>query len=220
MLDFERLGRRVGDLELPWTIEPVAVARSQEGHFYVLDARNERVFVFDEKLAYVSSFGDHGTGKGQFRAPSALRFGPDGDVLYVVDAHNRRVQAFSPEGEYRFEFGADGALEDRLDHPYGIAADEEGALHVPDVAHHRVAKYDAAGNLLTTYGSRGIQRLQFYKPRGAAVSGANEVYVLDHANHRVTWLSTDGKYRGCIGSRLYTKPARLPQTYDPKDYVE
>ena len=33
-------------------------------------------------------------------------------------------------------------------------------------------------------------------------------------------MTTTGEYVNSFGSRFYTKPARLPQTYDPQDYEE
>ena len=219
MLDFDRLGRRLGAEVLEWSIEPVAVTRDAEGRFFVLDGRNERIFVFDEKLGYERSFGGHGTAPGRFRAPTGLRFSPAGDRLYVVDAHNRRIQAFAPDGTFQFAFGAD-AEGRALELPHGVAVGADGSVFVTDAGASRVVKYDADGRFRAAWGGPGIRRLEFQEPRSIAVDGRGQLIVLDHANHRIQWMTQAGEYLGSAGSRLYTKPARLPETYDPADYEE
>ena len=52
-----------------------------------------RIQRFSDKGAFLSSFGEEGTGPGQFYAPHGLAIDSHG-CLYVVDAFNHRIQKF------------------------------------------------------------------------------------------------------------------------------
>jgi len=219
-LDLARLGRRVGGDELAWTIEPTAVARDESGNVYLLDARNERVFLFAPDWRPLTSFGGHGTQPGRLRAPTALEVSPKVGLVYVVDGGNRRVQAFDRSGEFAFELGAGPEGGGALREPFGLAVDAEGAVYVSDAGGHRIVKYDARGAFLAAWGKRGLGRDELCKPRGLAFDGAGRLVVVDHGNHRGFLQSASGEFLQAFGSRIYTRPARLPDTYDPSEYED
>jgi tripartite motif-containing protein 71 len=198
MVDFERFGRTILDLELEWTIEPIAVTRDEAGAVYVLDGRNERVFVFNERLRPQRSF-------GALSAPTSL-VATDGKV-FVVDS--RGVQVFTAAGDALHSFGADA-----LHTPHGIVLGPDGTLYVSDVAAHRLVHFDKSGNELGVIGQRGIERNQFYKPRALTFDGNGQLNVLDHGNHRIQWFDETNAYAGVFGSRLYTRPARVPGSWE------
>jgi len=81
---------------------------SSDGRFYVLDAGNARIVVFDGQGTYTTQFGTAGHGAGGFdfgdglRIPGGLNLAGsiavDGDgFIYVADVGNRRIQKFSPD---------------------------------------------------------------------------------------------------------------------------
>lgn len=207
MLDFERLGRDLGDVQLEWTVDPLAVTRGPEGRVYVLDARNERILVLDPELRYERSFGGHGTAPGRFRNPTNLAIARDG-TLYIVDTGNRRIQTLSASGEPLSTFGEDPGV--ALEQPFGIAVDEGGAIFASDVATSRILTFDPQGQLIRSLGHAGLGRLEFYKPRSLGIDYNGNLIVLDHGNHRGQVLGPEGEYVVAFGSRLYTRPARLP----------
>jgi len=218
MLDFDLLGRSVAGETLEWTIEPSAVTRDGDGRIFLLDARNERVHVLSPGLAPLFSFGGHGDGPGQLRGPSDLELSPDGKRVFVVDALNRRVQVFDSEGQFQFSF--DGTPGLPFDRPFGIAVAADGKLFITDTGSHVLRIFDADGKPAGSVGGKGIRRSKFFKPRGVEVDGRGRVVVIDHGNHRAQMFSQAGEYLGCFGARLYTRPARLPHTFDPSDYEE
>ncbi|MFT5049030.1 MAG: DNA-binding beta-propeller fold protein YncE [Chlamydiales bacterium] len=218
MLDFDRLGRSVAGVELEWTIEPGAVTRDRAGRIFLLDGRNERVHVISPELSPLRSFGGHGEGTGELWGPSDLELSPDEKRLYVVDAFNRRVVVFAPDGRALFSF--DGAPGQGFDRPYGIAVAPSGKLFITDTGSHRVFMFDMDGKPTGSFGGEGIQRGEFFKPRGVEIDGRGRVVVIDHGNHRAQLFSQDGEYLDSFGARLYTKPARLPESYDAGDYEE
>ena len=54
---------------------------------------------------YLSQFGTHGRGNGQFNQPSGIAIDPTSHNIVVADYGNNRVQIFSSAGVYLSQFG-------------------------------------------------------------------------------------------------------------------
>ncbi len=79
---------------------PTNLAVAGNGDLYVSDGYgNARVHRFDSGGRLLQSWGEPGTGPGQFNLPHGIAVSPDGKV-FVADRENDRVQVFSPEGDY------------------------------------------------------------------------------------------------------------------------
>lgn len=85
-------------------IYPLSIDRGPDGNYYVLDAGNARIQVFDEDGNYVTHFGTKGSALGEFdfgtgRVPEdyagSIAIDDDG-FIYVADPGNRRIQKFAP----------------------------------------------------------------------------------------------------------------------------
>ena len=61
---------------------------------YMCDGNNHRIQVFDLDLNFVRSIGSHGSGRGEFDAPSDVLFGN----MYVAEWGNGRVQVMDSSG--------------------------------------------------------------------------------------------------------------------------
>jgi hypothetical protein len=100
---------------------PTNLAFSPNGDFYVSDGYgNARVHHFSPDGTLVQSWGEPGTGPGEFNLPHGIAVHPDGRV-FVADRENDRIQIFSPDGEYvdqwldtqrptQLQIGADGVV--------------------------------------------------------------------------------------------------------------
>ena len=76
------------------------VSIAPNGDLYVSDGYgNARVHRFSPKGELLQSWGEPGTGPGQFHLVHGVLVLPDGRVL-VADRENDRIQFFSPDGEY------------------------------------------------------------------------------------------------------------------------
>ena len=84
-------GTANGQFGREWTI-PVADA---SGNIYVADRGNSRVQKFSSTGAHLSSFGEPGTGPGQFADIRGIGILPDGNIFV---GSNSRLQVFSPIG--------------------------------------------------------------------------------------------------------------------------
>lgn len=72
-----------------------AVAAGPGGHIFVADFYNHRIQEFTPEGQFVQTFGEKGTGDGQFERP--VDVAAKGDTLYVVDFGNDRIQVFVRE---------------------------------------------------------------------------------------------------------------------------
>lgn len=155
-------------------------------------------------LAAVQSIGTFGEAPGQFNAPKALAFAPDGKLV-VADSGNHRIQVFDANGQVVTTFGRLGALPGEFNEPWGVAVDREGNIYVADTWNHRVQKFAPDGTLLTTWGTfadtQGAleQPGVFWGPRGIFVTDDGRVFVADTGNKRVQVFDTEGRFLGMFG---------------------
>ena len=74
---------------------PQDVAFLPDGRILVADGLdNSRVVILDAEGNFITSFGEAGTGRGEFNGVHALATGPDGRI-FVADRDNNRVQVFN-----------------------------------------------------------------------------------------------------------------------------
>ena len=104
------------------------VAVDSDGSIFVTDTHttlggNNRVLKFDQRGCFLFTFGEHGTGPGQFAGRSPVVSGPEGpygiDIgsrtghLYIADTYNSRVQIFDREGRFLRSIGEGTVVEPR-----------------------------------------------------------------------------------------------------------
>ena len=80
--------------------QPTDVAWDSQGNIYITDGYvNSRVAKYDRNGDWVKSWGDPGTGPGQFRTPHAIAIDRN-DNVYVGDRGNQRIQVFDTDGKF------------------------------------------------------------------------------------------------------------------------
>jgi len=119
---------RVGGPGEPFN-RPTSIAFSPEGDFYVTDGYgNRRVHHFDPQLKLIRSWGEEGTGPGQFSLVHHVWFDTRGGKrrLWVCDRQNNRIQIFTPDGEF---------VEEKTDlrRPNNTWIDAHGFLYVAEL---------------------------------------------------------------------------------------
>ncbi len=170
---------------------PTNLAIAPSGDLYVTDGYgNARVHRFTSDGRLLLSWGEPGTGPGQFRLPHGVAVDREGTV-YVADRENSRVQLFGPAGEYRGEW-TDVAR------PCQVFIDGAGDIYVaelgfragrspemeplpPDTVGGRVSVYDSAGRLRARWGGGRVPTAagDFFAPHGICVDSAGDVYVAE-----------------------------------------
>ena len=77
---------------------PTEMVLGPSGDIYVSDGyRNSRVHRFSADGRLIDSWGEPGTGSGEFNLSHAVAVSPDGRV-YVCDRENSRLQVFTQDG--------------------------------------------------------------------------------------------------------------------------
>lgn len=131
----------------------------------------------------------------RFDRPTAVAFGPSGEV-YVSDGYNHsRVARFTKEGRFDGEWGKRGSGDGELRTPHGLCVDRDERIYVADRENARIVVFDREGTPLATWPSALVGR-----PWGVACAADGFVYVVDGGDQDparprggVTKLTRDGR---------------------------
>lgn len=187
--------------------QPTDVAWDSQGNIYITDGYvNSRVAKFDKNGDWVMSWGEPGTGPGQFRLPHAIAIDRN-DNIYVGDRTNRRVQVFDTNGKYLREWKVDVPPDYRTRAVNGEtpkAGDMSGVgapnslcitsgptqvLYLGESTWPaRIFKVTLDGKVLGVVGKSGRNLKQFSGGHALACPSENEIYVAESSNWRVQKL--------------------------------
>jgi DNA-binding beta-propeller fold protein YncE len=162
--------------------KPTGVALSSNGQIYVSDGYgNARVHKFSEKGELLFSWGEPGSGPGQFRLPHEVRTDKE-DRVWVPDRENSRIQVFDDEGRFLSQWTD-------LIRPTDLFIDDSGTVFVSELC-SRISIFGADGNLLTRWGNEkhSVSDRLFVAPHAIAVDSEGSIYVGEVA---VTYAKTD-----------------------------
>ena len=170
-------GQGSGDSKLNY---PVGVA---VGHnvIAVSDRYSDHVVKkFSLQGDYLSKFGSHGSGDGQFINPQGLCFNSK-DLLYVVDNSNRRVQVFR-ENVFLFKFGSKGHNPGQFQDPRYIAVDSSDQVYVTDYG------FDGGISVFSEDG-HFIKRINCKKPYPICIAPDDHIITEVDNNNSITVFS-------------------------------
>lgn len=167
---------------------PTCVAIAGNGDLYISDGYgNARVHRFTKGGELIRSWGEPGTGPGQFNLPHGIWCTDDGRVL-VADRENDRIQIFDVEGKYLSEWT-------HVQRPTDIFVDSDGLIYVTELAwlegqksfrngpisekaHSRLSILDSDGRKLSQIGTAdGAARGSFWAPHTVCVDSHGDLYV-------------------------------------------
>jgi DNA-binding beta-propeller fold protein YncE len=197
---------------------PTNLAVAPNGDLYISDGYgNARVHRFSPGGELRRSWGEPGSGPGQFMIPHGVAVHPDGRV-FVCDRENDRIEIFSPDGEFLAEWT-------EVQRPTKLVFDERGVAIVAElcwraglrsfrtgpIEEHRpsrVALLDPTGAVLARLGDVGpldptwgaadpCRTGNFCAPHGLALDPNGDLYVAE-----VTW--TVGVSKGLVGPSCHT----------------
>jgi hypothetical protein len=166
-------------------------ARSPSGDVYISDGYgNACVHRFSPDGRHLQTWGESGTGPGQFYIPHNICCDADG-LVYVADRENHRIQVFDGEGRYQTEWRG-------VHRPCALCRDG-GLFYVGEVGPAmratlgfpnlgpRLSVLDGEGRVLARIGRETgpVGPGRFVAPHGMAVDSHGDIYVADLA--RVAW---------------------------------
>jgi streptogramin lyase len=191
------------------------VAWDSEDNIFVSDGYvNSRVAKYDKFGNWEGSFGEPGTGPGQFNTLHSMVIDSE-DRIYIADRGNRRIQVLDRNGKVLNIFQIDVPYPSETVPVLGARA-EEGAnigaqslspinqagspwaicitpppnqvLYVADAYPGRIYKISLDGRVLGWFGGAGRQLKQFGWIHELACPSENEVYAAELLNWRVQKL--------------------------------
>ncbi len=152
---------------------PTGVALAASGEIFVSDGYgNARVHKFTPDGNLIMSWGEPGSGPGQFIVPHAIAIDARGRVL-VADRHNNRIQIFDQEGKYLTEW-------DDVILPTDIYIDQDQVVYIAEL-HPRLSIFDLDGNLLARWGNEGRTKEDplFVTLHSVVADSRGDVYVAE-----------------------------------------
>ena len=191
---------------------PTNVAIGLKGEIYISDGYgNARVHIFSPKGELVRSWGEPGSGPGQFHLPHGIAVAADGRV-FVCDREADRIQIFSPDGEYLSEWKD-------TQRPTHVCFDSEGRCYVTELAWHegdhnyrdnavikkyrhaRMSIFDKNGKVVARWGTPDMTASgSFAAPHGLALDSKNDLYVSE-----VTWTFAVSRGRAPEDTHTFQK---------------
>jgi DNA-binding beta-propeller fold protein YncE len=129
---------------------PTNTAVAPDGSLFVSDGYgNARVHHFSADGQLLKSWGEPGSGPGQFNLPHGIAVDKQGRVL-VADRENNRIQVFTPDGEFVSEFTG-------LIRPCDLHVADEGTIYVAELgrSHGRVTILSPEGQVLAQWTIEG-----------------------------------------------------------------
>ena len=179
-----------------------AVAFDARGHLWVLTRGAVAFFEFDEKGAYIRSFGEK-----LFTRAHGLRIDREGN-LWAGDVGAHTVRKFSRDGQVLLTLGTAGEAGEwneatgsrKLNQPNDVVVADNGDIfiaqgHTPGPnGDARVLKFDKTGKLLTQWGGKGTGPGQFTVAHGVAIDAAGLLWVTDRENQRIQVFDQKGTF--------------------------
>ena len=183
------------------------VAWDTSGNTYISDGYvNSRVAKVDKDGNWLKSWGETGTGPGQFDTPHSLAVDAAGSV-YVADRGNRRIQVFDGEGKFLRQITIDVPVDPDARPAIGnrpttttgsrapgapwaicITPAPHQVLYSSDGFPGRIYKLSLDGKVLGVLGKSGKQLGQFGWIHEMACPSENEIFVAEILNWRVQKL--------------------------------
>jgi DNA-binding beta-propeller fold protein YncE len=200
---------------------PAAVGFDARGHLFVLTRGAQAFWEYDDKGAFIRTFGD------RFTRAHGLRIDREGN-LWATDVGAHTVMKFTRDGQLLLTIGTRGqagtwdetAGTHLLNQPNDIAIAANGDIfvaqgHTPGPnGDARVLKFDKTGKFLTQWGGHGKEPGKFEVAHSIAFDAQGNLWVADRENQRIQVFDTSGKYLREM------KYSGLPCAFEiAKDYV-
>jgi hypothetical protein len=180
------------------------------GNVYISDGYiNSRIAKVDKNGKWLKSWGEPGSGPGQFSTPHSIALDAEGNV-YVADRGNRRIQVFDGDGKFLRQIVIDVPLDPNARPAIGnkpelpitgaqtmapgapwaicITPSPNQVLFSSDGYPGRIYKLSLDGKVLGVLGESGKQLKQFGWIHQIACPSENELFVAELLNWRVQKL--------------------------------
>lgn len=156
-----------------------------DGKYYMAEAGNHRVNVWDLNGKFLFTYGGKGFEFGKMEGPQACKVDGNGE-FFVADLGNNRIQVFDKDGKFQRAWGSIGTTPGKFRRPAGLGIDKYSNVYVTEIGNNRIQIFDKQGNFITEFGSKGSGTGEFENLHGCLVDKATGwLYVADTGNNRV-----------------------------------
>jgi DNA-binding beta-propeller fold protein YncE len=184
------------------------------GNTYISDGYiNSRVAKIDKDGNWLKSWGEGGSGPGQFNTPHSIAVDAQGSI-YVADRGNRRIQVFDGEGKFLRQITIDVPVDPNARPAIGnkpsattgtmapgapwaicITPGTNQMLFSSDGYPGRIYELTLDGKVVGVLGESGKQLKQFGWVHEIACPSETELYVAELLNWRVQKLILETQFR-------------------------
>ena len=190
-LPIRKLGtpiRTIGGLNKPW-----GVAVDEKGQIVVAESGGNCISIFSAHGEKIKTFGEKGSGPGEFSDLGGIAVDGDGNIL-TVDGGNR-IQKFTPDGQFITAVGTQGEKPLQFSDAVGITINQRNKkIYVCDNLNHRIQILNHDLTFSNNFGSRGSGDGKFIGVWDVAFDSTGNVYVADRVNHRVQAFTEKGQF--------------------------
>ncbi|WP_312473445.1 6-bladed beta-propeller [Neobacillus sp.] len=179
-----------GDFSKPFA-KPMDVT-TNSSFTYVSDTKNNRVVAFDVGGNLLYSFGEEGTGKGQFKFPYGIATDDKGRV-FVADLFNGNISIFNEKGKFIDYFAQKTLTDKKISTPAALRIIDK-KVYITDIKTNKAYVFDLNGKLLLEVGKPGTKDGEFNAPNGITADDEGKIYVVDTGNQRVQIFDKTGKF--------------------------
>lgn len=201
---------------------PTNLALAPNGDLFISDGYgNARVHRYSSSGKLLSSWGEPGSGPGQFRIPHGIAVDKQGTV-YVADRENSRIQLFNSDGKYLAEWTD-------VVRPCQVFIDGNNIVYVAELGFYAgmwpgttAPSVDSPGGRVSIFNQRGELKARwgggrnpcapgdFFAPHGICVDLRGDIYVAEVV------MSAGGK-RGLVSHDCHSlqKFTRRRSTHAP-----
>lgn len=155
----------------------------QRGWMYVINAGEAAVRVYDNHGEYQFSFGNQGSGPGEFQMITNLHIDSQNRLL-IVDTGLARISAYTLEGEFitSWEVPSIARVHQIKEHPSGkfvvVGSYSDQLVHIMDADFTKIeSSFVKIEDLLTTNDSKERIIMQFYPGKVEILEDGSIVYV-------------------------------------------
>lgn len=191
---------------------PAKASEGPNGEIYVADGEgNCQIHRFSADGKLLQSWGEPGTGPGQFKCAHGIHVHTDGRV-FVADRQNDRIQIFGPEGEFLESWEEsqrphDVFVKDDLVYvidsfyPKGSTSSRRGPILADEAA--RMSIYDLEGNLMLRWSEEDTSKPgALHSPHGLWVDAEGSIYI---ANNSTAGAKSRGEAKAPFDTQKFVR---------------
>ena len=217
-----------GEFETFWRMpdtaqgKPVGLTVHPDGRIFVADTHYHRVSIFDRDGKLLGTFGQEGTGDGQFLLPTDVAVDARGFIYVREYMGIDCITKWSPQLQFIAVLGDQPIDGNPLSRPDRIDIDDDQTLWIADSCNHRIVRLSLEGEVLTTFGRFCDEPGEMRYPYDISISPEGRVLVCEYEGNRLQWFSKAGRSLrtwGCGGRNPGELSAPWGATYGPNGMV-